>query len=361
MKKLLMCGAMIGGLALFSCEEEGEKIIIEEKDPIAAEISTPTAGFADVATADNLEEVLTFTWSEAQFNFPSEISYKVQIDLAAGDFSLPATLGTTSETTFSITYGDLNSIILSTLESPANEPIALQTRVIASAASKEDLVSAVVSFTFTAYEEEEQPQEYAKLWIAGDFQGWNIDAAATIASVKDDGVYEGYIFIPAGGTNEFKLYAQPAWEPQSYGTLNDGVIFEANYSGDNFIAPSDGYYFFSVDLNNLTYLLIKTDWGIIGAATPGGWDFDTELTFDVDTEVWSVTADMIAEGSFKFRANKEWVLDFGIDTDGNLAYANHPWLDYVEQPQLTVPEDGNYTITLDLHEAGNYTYDIQKN
>ncbi len=77
------------------------------------------------------------------------------------------------------------------------------------------------------------------------------DAALTlqppVASVKDDGVYEGYVFIPAGGTNEFKLYAQPAWEPQSYGTLNDGVILGANYSGDNFIAPSDGYYFFSVD------------------------------------------------------------------------------------------------------------------
>ena len=28
---------------------------------------------------------------------------------------------------------------------------------------------------------------------------------------------------------------------------------------------------------------------------------------------------------------------------------------------LSVPSDGNYTITLDLHNSGNYTYILHKN
>src|SRR5690606_2679809 len=128
-----------------------------------------------------------------------------------------------------------------------------------------------------------------------------------------------------------------------------------------FTAPAPGYYLLTVNLNTMTYLLIKTSWGIIGAATPGGWDADTEMTYQPGNQVWTVTANMKAGGSFKFRANKAWQLDFGIDEEGNLAYANHPWLPYIDRPQLTVPTDGNYTITLDLHVPGNYSYEIKKN
>ena len=53
--------------------------------------------------------------------------------------------------------------------------------------------------------------------------------------------------------------------------------------------------------------------------------------------------------------------NFGIDAEGNLAYANHPLRPYVEQPHLTVPQDGNYTITLDLHNPDKFTYSLKKN
>jgi hypothetical protein len=147
----------------------------------------------------------------------------------------------------------------------------------------------------------------------------------------------------------------------SYGDGGAGTMVVSNAPGGNFKAPSDGYYFFSADMNNLTYILIKTNWGIIGGATPGGWDADTDLTYNAGTQVWTVTANMKKDGSFKFRANHAWQLDFGIDENGDLAYANHPWRAYVDRPQLTVPSDGNYTIKLDLHDPANYSYQITKN
>jgi hypothetical protein len=77
----------------------------------------------------------------------------------------------------------------------------------------------------------------------------------------------------------------------------------------------------------MKYILVKTTWGMIGGATPGGWDKDTPLNYNPSTQSWSVTADMKASGSFKFRANNAWQLDFGLSANGTLGYANHPWLD----------------------------------
>ena len=52
------------------------------------------------------------------------------------------------------------------------------------------------------------------------------------------------------------------------------------------------------------------------------------MTYDEANQVWKVTADMLAGGSFKFRANNEWMIDFGVDANGNLVYADNPFFGY---------------------------------
>jgi hypothetical protein len=129
------------------------------------------------------------------------------------------------------------------------------------------------------------------------------------------------------------------------------------------VAPSYGYYLFAIDLNTMEYLLKKIEsWGIIGEATPDGWNSDTDLIFDPDTELWSVTADLKATGFMKFRANNAWEeLEMGLDAEGNLRYGYHPWREYVDLTNMTVEADGNYTVTLDLRVPGNYRYSINAN
>ena len=66
-------------------------------------------------------------------------------------------------------------------------------------------------------------------------------------------------------------------------------------------------------------------------------------------------------GSFKFRANDALVIDFGIDNSGNLQYADNPLFTYnPNRNNLTVPADGTYLITLDLHVSQHYTYSAVK-
>jgi starch-binding outer membrane protein SusE/F len=51
-----------------------------------------------------------------------------------------------------------------------------------------------------------------------------------------------------------------------------------------------------------------------------------------------------------------------VDAAGKLVYADNPFYGYTAGlNNLTVPADGNYTITLDLHDASNYSYILHKN
>ena len=80
------------------------------------------------------------------------------------------------------------------------------------------------------------------------------------------------------------------------------------------------------------------------------------MTYDAAKQVWTVTLPMKADGSFKFRANNTWKIDFGLDNDGTLQYVDNPFFDYNPKiKDLTVPDDGTYTLTLDLHVLGKYT------
>lgn len=343
--------------AVTGCEKEPALTSLQKvsfEGPI-----TMSPGTVVITEADSTTSVVSVSWPSVNYFREVPVTYSIQFttpdDAVAWAQAYELEVGVNVLTT-SLTGAQLNQIALDYLGMAPETEGELAVRVksyVDRAAYSQPATLKVTPYQIISH--------FPSLWVAGDFQGWDIATAKTIVSVNDDGVYEGYIFIPPGGTNEFKLYAQPAWDPVSYGTNNDGTIHEANFLGDNFKAPSDGYYFLAVNVNTKTYLLIKTTWGIIGAATPGGWTTDTPMTYNETTQTWSVTANMITGGSFKFRANNAWQLDFGIDGSGNLAYANHPWKAYIDQPQLTVPENGSYTITLDLHVPGNYRYEIHKN
>jgi hypothetical protein len=98
-----------------------------------------------------------------------------------------------------------------------------------------------------------------------------------------------------------------------------------------------------------TYTAVATDWGVIGSATPGGWDNDTDMTYDPETGIWSVTLDLI-DGAFKFRANDGWDINLGGDLN-NLSYNGS---------DIPITE-GNYTITLDLSNPQQYSATIVQN
>ncbi len=196
--------------------------------------------------------------------------------------------------------------------------------------------------------------QYPEIYVPGGYQvaggysegDWAPDAAPALASVSSDENYEGYIWF-AADNSEYKFTQDPNWDVNWGDDNNDGTL-EPN--GANLIAPEAGMYKINVNLNNFSYTAVKTDWGLIGDATPGGWDNDTDMEFDPETKQWQLIVEL-GSGAIKFRANDDWDINLG-DTgmDGVLEYGGD---------NISVEEPGRYLITLSLGTP-DYTYTLEK-
>ena len=108
------------------------------------------------------------------------------------------------------------------------------------------------------------------LYMAGDANGW--DHSDVLNS--DDGVhFTGYMYLNQNG---FKFSTQPNWNGTSYGADFD----TAPDAGNIVITEDAGFYQVDVNLSEKTYTLTPFTIGIIGNATPKGWDGDTDMTYN---------------------------------------------------------------------------------
>ncbi len=88
--------------------------------------------------------------------------------------------------------------------------------------------------------------------------------------------------------------------------------------------------------------------GIIGTATPGGWDSDTDMTQDPDSmHLWSLII-VLTDGEAKFRANDAWDINWG-DTDFPIGVGTQ------NGPNIPVVGD-TYRITFNSN-TGAYYFD----
>jgi starch-binding outer membrane protein SusE/F len=345
------------------CEKESELTVLKHISfPSAVTMSSNDI----VITENNLSnEILTVTWPAVDYTIDAAVTYLLQIDVPS-DTSGITGWGNAKNTKVGVDIlsktfkgSDLNKLVISLgLETNVAGKIVIRVR------SEVDryAYSGAVTLNVTPYEKVVVEANDFTLWVPGDFQSWNFAKASKLILRNPNTAFEGYIYIPAGGNNQYKLTAQAAWEPTTYGDGGNGTVIKTNSSGASFTAPSDGYFMLTANLNTMKYTITKTTWSILGSATPGGWTTDTQLKYNPTTQTWSVTADMLADGTFKFRANNAWVIDFAVDSEGIMKYADHPVFGYTAGlNDLTVPSSGNYTITLDLHDASNYTYELKKN
>ena len=171
------------------------------------------------------------------------------------------------------------------------------------------------------------------LYMAGDANGW----ATNDYLAGEDGVhFTGFMFLNQNG---FKFCTQPEWKGTNYGADFNTAPDAANIT----ITEPAGYYQVDVDLSEKTYTLTPiTSIGIIGSASPNGWDSDVDMTYvpyNKDTKevngYWEVKNITLSAGEIKFRANDDWAISWGGELDN-----------------LTTKNGGNITV-----EAG--TYDIK--
>ncbi|WP_167668062.1 SusE domain-containing protein [Mucilaginibacter gossypiicola] len=316
------------------------------------------------AATDSTPAVLTLKWPAVIYPVKAHVTYTLQVDKPADTVGASAWANATAiligndVLTKAFKGADLNTLALA-VGITANDTANMVFRVQA----YQD--RAVYTHGVTVSVSPWKPavvfsHGWPVLWIPGDYQGWSPGTAPTVAAEQTN-IYEGYIYQPAGGTHQFKFTNAQDWNHINYGDAGNGTLTtDGNAAG--MTLPGAGYYELVCNPVTLTWNYTLTTWGIIGDATPGGWNSDTQMSYDPIKQVWSVTCNMVASGSFKFRANNAWSIDFGVDANGKLAYADNPAYPYNGSlGNLTVPSSGNYTITLDLHDPNNYNFTLKKN
>lgn len=340
--------------------------------------ATVTASTNTVALSANTDstDVLTLKWTAAVYPAKLAVKYVVQIDVptdtALWTNAKTATVGT-DVLTKTFKGADINSWALA-LGIPGNETGNLVFRVQAFedryAYSKPVVVS--VSTYVHLFVPPPPPASlgYPVLYLPGDYQGWSPGTAGTVAAPADGvyktgGVYEGFIYEPAGGTYHFKFTSAPDWNHINYGDGGTAGTLSTDGLAGDLVLPGAGFYELSANTTTLTWTATPITWAIIGDATPNGWGTETPMTYDVANHVWKITLNLIKAGSFKFRANNAWNIDFGIDpTDNRIYYADNPIFGGGGSKgglnNLSVTEDGNYTVYLDLSNPNAYYYYLEK-
>jgi hypothetical protein len=328
---------------------------------------TVSSNNVTLSPANDSLAVLTFNWPAVVYPVKAHVTYTLQIDLPADTVGANAWANATSVTigsdllTKTFKGSDLNTLAIAA-GIIANDSGKLAVRV--QAYQDRNAYSNAVTVTVHPYKIIlAYSAGYPVLYLPGFYQGWSPSTAGTVAAEKT-GIYEGYIYMPTSSdpsAYHFKFTSAPDWNHVNYGDAGGGALSSNGLAGD-LVLPAAGYYELVANTTTLTWNYTPVTWGILGDATPGGWTTDTQLSYNTAKQVWSVTCNMVSTGSFKFRANNAWSIDFGIDGNGRLQYADNPAYPYNGSiNNLTVPSSGNYTITLDLHDPNNYNYTLHKN
>ena len=104
---------------------------------------------------------------------------------------------------------------------------------------------------------------------------------------------------------------------------------------------------FSVDIDDLNNSLgPQSDWGLVGNATPNGWNGPDLEMYETGSNQFAIYADLTA-GEMKFRYNEDWGVNYGDNgADGTLEGGG---------ANIAISSSGTYYVTMDLN---NNTYTI---
>lgn len=331
-------------LVFASCEENDRQPVVGNFDaPVFKGASASNVVITEDTQNDTL---LTFEWDAADYGVPAAVIYTIQFDAAGNNFSNPGSFGTTGKTNASYTGNTINQALLN-MGMPANEAADLDIRIKAELHETLDtLYSETMPLSVTPFEKEKR-----NYFVVGQHVDWDNTLAQRMYKDLPGQQYERYLYLPAVDQG-FKILPDSAKWDGDLGDDPDNPGMLIAEEENNMTVPEPGFWLLKIDMADMTWEANKAEWGVIGSATPTGWDSDTDFVYDETEDVLKVTLDLTA-GEIKFRANDDWTLNYG-DVDGDNV------LDTENDNNISVPEAGNYTIVLDFNPP-EYTYQLIKN
>jgi hypothetical protein len=246
--------------------------------------------------------------------------YTLQLDVSGnGDFEATTNLLTTTATETAFTVGQMN-LVLFNEDLPIETPSTVHLRIRAEVKSPSTgtttapivVYSDVIALNVSIYSAIPVPN-YATVGIigsatTGDDSGWNQDIDMRNPNEFEVTIWKATVYLYGGF--EVKFRANDGWDVNWGDTaFPEGV---GTAGGPNIPITESGVY--DVTFNDETgeYSFAPgTTIGIIGSATPGGWDTDTDMTNPSGDGVrWELTI-TLTDGEAKFRQNDSWSVNWG--------------------------------------------------
>lgn len=344
MKKFsILILALVALTGFNACTSDDDVVFVAQPDPDGISfINTFNSAYVlTSATADNTAE--RFVWNEIDVDVPTNVVYEVQGSTSA-DFTDFTILGSTSNNNLAITVNQLMDLAedAGLDDDPATEAPNTGTvyvRVVASAGTAGEMAhtSEVQALTVVLPEDVGEGEEVLlDLFLVGDAtaSGWaNTASSNNYPLFRDPTDPNIYYYTGKFNAGSVKIIEQRgAWAPQ-YGGENGNLVYrptEADPDPAPISVPAEGYYTFTINLDEMTYTLESYDasgaatyeiMGLVGAGTTVGWPNDDNPTPDIqmtqstfDPHIWYLKDVAISDGPVKFRAELSWDVNWGSDT-----------------------------------------------
>lgn len=292
-------------LMLASCKKTDAVITTNGGTAGQLSVSASTLVLSKAKVTDTTT-VVKFSTTNANYGYTSATTTTLQLDLPGNNWVSPISITLPAKATSQgYSTADFNTLMLK-LGLPTGVAGQVATRVSYSVGtSVKTIYSNVVTLTVTPF------NLTSFVYVPGAYQNWLPPSADSLISVSGNGIYTGIINFPVGKLT-FKITPDKTWA-NSYGATGSTLVYNG---GSDIPAPAAGLTIVTVNLNTNTVSFSTPAhyYSIIGDATPGGWDNDTDMKFDNGNQVWTVTAPFTAapNQAFKIRADHAWGTSYGL-------------------------------------------------
>ena len=358
---------MAAALGMIAGCQKPDMVQIAAPEDVVAPVLEAVEGPIEITPSNMVDGKVAFTWSLADYGVMTQVNYSLEAATAANpDTKVTITSGITANAaaleagniSTEIAYETLNAILFNDLK--LNDGVAEDVLFTIAAKLGEYAPvysnSVAVSCKVTAAE-----KQYPKLTVAGsyaynnwtpgkgqfvfDFEGTDAKYSGVIDFGEDVSALQFKFVGEAWGNNEFSV---PAGETQAPEAAELPLVAGG---GDN-IAAYTTHRFYSLTLDKATPKVTKNfsfnTLGVIGDATPTGWDADTDMQFNPEKQRFYVDLTLI-DGKIKFRADDAWDVNWG-GAEGVLSAGG---------ADIAVTA-GDYRIYVNLNDPANPTYELNK-
>ena len=339
MKKItyLLIGLVFSFVATSCSDEDPDINIFPEEDVVSpATFNTPDVT-AYVLAEDTPDGVAaSFSWSAATGEYNGNITYYVVASRAGVDFNFVDAKvldASTANLMIELSHVQINKPLID-LGFAAGVESEVELRVMAVLNLDKDFAfSEPITVTVTPYAMETGVVELTPFYMVGGYEAagnWSPANAGEMDAVDadEDGVvdfYQASLYMDVDNGIKF-VDTQADWGDLGMNlgkpTSDDATGTLVNDGGGSDIKVTEaGFYYVWLDVANLTYKLVKMEWGIIGALND--WGAQEALAYDATSNTF--TSDIIipdGKTEFKIRSQntsqaiypgEDWKYNIGMD------------------------------------------------